>query len=164
MSNGKEQKVRDVLRNMNLTEDENNPEKDPFQSNSKIANRLGSNITSTNVATVRRNLIFARDIEVCIDNYYVYAWRWSGDKRYAKIGKSMGHSLRERLITTYHPTDNPIWIGHMKCLGKKEAQEKETSILDRFKRSHPKREWIIINKDFNELIDKKFTQIEKIVE
>ena len=42
------------------------------------------------------------------ENYdLVYAWRYSGDKRYAKIGISTKHLLHTRMPRTYHPTDDP---------------------------------------------------------
>ena len=165
MSDGKEQIVRNTLRKMNLTKDDNDPEKEPYASNPELAARLGLN-DSTIISNVRRNLIFARNIGIsmdCIDCGIVYAWRWSGDDKYAKIGVSIAGRLRERMISTYHPTDDALLIGISKYDDRKEAQEKETSILNNLTRAHPKREWVIIDEDFNKLINEEFTRIEKIV-
>ena len=161
MAIGKEQIARDALRKMNLTEDEDNPNKEPYEGNGVLAARLG--ISNQNVYLVRQNLILARDTGIDIDSYIVYTWRWFNDKNYAKIGVSTGAKLRERLVWTYHPTDDIVLIGVMKCGDRKEALAREISILKCLGRTHPKREWVEINENFNELIDKEFTKIEKIV-
>lgn len=96
--------VRNLLRQMNLTEGEKNPKKEPFKSNPEVAKTLEIKNNAI-IWDTRRNLIFAREHDVDTDNYLVYAWRWSGDCRFAKIGVSMGSTLRDRLVFTYHPTD-----------------------------------------------------------
>lgn len=162
MSNGKEQKVRDALRKMNLTKDDNDPEKEPYKSNPELAERLG--VSNQNVYIVRRNLIFARKYEIDIDRYVVYAWRWYSDDRHAKIGTSMGWRLRERMVTTYHPTADIFLIGIREYDNKKNAGRMETHILHTLEKSHPDREWVIIDEDFSKLINEEFTRVEKIVE
>ena len=77
----------------------------------------------------------------------------------------MGATLRERLVFTYHPTDEIELIGVSRARYSKrsEAHSKETSILKRLKKSHCKREWVHINEDFNKLIDEEFIKIGVIV-
>ena len=89
----------------------------------------------------------------------VYAWRYSGDKRYAKIGKSTNHLLHNRMLKTYHPTDTPELIGIFKCENPQHAKEVEDYILSKLKRTRPnlrKHEWVEIDEAFNEMIDKTF--------
>ena len=58
----------------------------------------------------------------------VYAWRWSNDDTCAKIGCCERASLLEsRMVKTYHPTDDPILIGIMRCRSLEEA--KDNSVL-----------------------------------
>lgn len=97
MAKTKTGSVRNLLRKMNLTEGENNPEKEPFKSNPEVAEMLEIENNAT-IWDTRRNLIFARKHNVDTDDYLVYTWRWSGDDRFAKIGVSMGSTLRERLV------------------------------------------------------------------
>ena len=69
-----------------------------------------------------------------------------------------------RIITTYEPIDDPLLIGVRECRNRKEAGEIERDMLNTFKKTRSNREWVIINKEFNEMIDEEFTRIEKIVE
>lgn len=157
-------KVRDLFRKMNLTKDENDPEKKPFKSNPEVAKMLKIKNNAT-IWDTRRNLIFAREHNVDTDAYLVYAWRWSGDDRFAKIGVSMGSTLRERLVFTYHPTEEIKLIGiSIKRYGKRsDAHRKESSLLNTLKKSHPKREWVCINENFTKIIDEEFKKINVIV-
>ena len=76
------------------------------------------------------------------DLHVVYAWKWSGDDRHAKIGVSTERRLDDRIkkAKTYHPTDDPIPIGV--CIEKydtrKQARAAEKSILEEneLKRAH----------------------------
>lgn len=164
MANTTTGRVRNLLRKMNLTEGENNPEKEAFKSNPAVAEMLGIKNNAT-IWDTRRNLIFARKHNVDTDDYLVYAWRWSGDDKFAKIGVSMGSTLRERLVFTYHPTDEIKLIGVSiaKYSKRSEAHRKEASILKGLKKSHCKREWVHISEDFNKLIDEEFRKIGIIV-
>ena len=108
-----------------------------------------------------------RNIEISMDYIecgIVYAWRWSGDQKHAKIGASKVGKLRERLISTYHPTDDALLIAISIYPDRKEAQTRETSILRSLGRVHSKREWVYINDDFNKLINKEFTKVERTKE
>jgi len=149
---------------MNLSKGENNPEKKAFKSNPEVAEMIGINNNAT-IWDTRRNLIFAREHDVDTDDYLVYAWRWSGNRRFAKIGVSMGSTLRDRLVFTYHPTDEIELIGVSRARYSKrsEAHRKETAILGSLCKSHCKREWVYINGDFNKLIDEEFIKIGVIV-
>ena len=157
-------RVRNLFRKMNLTEDENNPEKEEFKSNPEIARMLGIKNNAT-IWDTRRNLIFARKHNVDTDDYLVYAWRWSGDDRFAKIGVSMGSTLRERLVFTYHPIDEIKLIGVSiaKYSRRSDAHSKESSILKRLRKSHCKREWVYTNGNFSKLINEEFRKIDVIV-
>ena len=86
----------------------------------------------------------------------VYAWRWSNDNTYAKIGVSKVSNLESRMATTYHPTDDPILIGVRKCRSRKEANKIEKDLLCRLKRPRLDREWVIIDENFNWIIDEEF--------
>ena len=142
---------------MNLTK------KESYESNSHLAGRLG--VSSATVSLARNNLIFADKYGIDIDKSIVYAWRYSDDKRFAKIGKcKKGEILRERLKTTFHPTDDIFLIGIKEYCCGKEIHREETRILDTLRRTRCDREWVKINEDFNELINEEFTKIEKIVE
>lgn len=164
MAKTKTERVRNLLRKMNLTKGENNPEKEPFKSNPEVAKMLRMENNAT-IWDTRRNLIFARKHKVDTDNYLVYAWRWSNDDRFAKIGVSMGSTLRDRLVFTYHPTDEIELIGVSIARYNKrsKAHSKESSILNSLKKSHCKREWVYINQDFNKLINEEFIKIDVVV-
>lgn len=152
----KNQIVRDVLSRMNLTKYDNDPEKSEFVNDRALADQLG--VSKSTVWNVRAALIKGgKDWDI------VYAWRWSGDDKYAKIGVSTMANLETRLVSTYHPTDDPVLIGVMLCFKREEAEENEQYILNRFKRARPDREWIIIDEEFNEMIDEAFSRIEDIV-
>ena len=87
----------------------------------------------------------------------VYAWRWSNDEKHAKIGKCEAISkLESRMVTTYHPTDDPVLIGFLPCPDLSDANHTETYFLCIFKRTRPDREWVEIDETFNEKIDKLF--------
>ena len=93
------------------------------------------------------------------DFAFVYAWRYSGDKRYVKIGETTKKSFHSRYVRTYHPTDDPILIGIFKCNNKPHAQNVETHILKKLTRTRPDiqgHEWVKIDEAFNEMIDDSF--------
>ena len=98
--------------------------------------------------------------------YFVYAWRWCGDERFAKIGRTRKglKGVEERMITTYHPTDDPILLGVRECADAEESHKIEQYILNGLGRTRPDREWVEIDEKFNEMIDKSFmeSQIEKL--
>ena len=103
------------------------------------------------------------------DFAFVYAWRYSRDNRYAKIGETTKKSFHSRYIKTYHPTDDPILIGIFKCNNKPHAQDVETHILKILTRTRPdiqKHEWVEIDEAFNKMIDDSFisdpNELEKI--
>ncbi|RKU28965.1 hypothetical protein C6497_07150 [Candidatus Poribacteria bacterium] len=157
--------AQNELCQMNLTEDENNPKKKPFVNNSELATQL--EMEQTTVYNVRESLKFARANGINENCFVVYAWRWKENDKYTKIGTCPIGNIRMRIITTYEPIDDPLLIGVREFSNKKEAKEYENNILNiRFKskRTRPDREWIIINETFNEVIDREFTRIGKIVE
>ena len=164
MSN--KQKAVDVLRNTNLTADNRDPNKEPYKSDRYLADQLGVNPATVNLA--RKNLTLADECGIDIDKSIVYAWRWSGDNRYAKIGKcKKGSILWERIKmqpATYHPTDNIFLIGIKEYRYEREIHQEEIRILDRLGRTRRDREWVNINASFNQLINEEFTRIERIVE
>ena len=93
------------------------------------------------------------------DFAFVYAWRYSGDKRYAKIGKTTMKSFHSRYVRTYHPTDDLILIGIFKCNNEPHALAVETDLLQKLKRTRPEvrgHEWVEIDKAFNRMIDDSF--------
>ena len=93
------------------------------------------------------------------DFAFVYAWRYSGDNRYAKIGKTTMKSFSSRFIKTYHPTDDPTLIGIFKCNNEPHALAVEKDLLRKLKRTRPDvqgHEWVYRDKAFNEMIDKTF--------
>ena len=84
----------------------------------------------------------------------VYAWRWSNDKTCAKIGICKMSNLEDRMASTYHPTDDPVLIGIIKCSDREEAKAIENRILNEaLERTRPDREWVIIDMAFHEMID-----------
>lgn len=153
--NEKTQIVRDALSKMNLRKDDNNPEKEDFVNDRDLASQLG--VGKTTVWNVRQALINQADEE---DYDIVYAWRWSGDDTCAKIGVSTRfHLLKSRLdaAATYHPTDDPVLIGIMKCRTREQALDEEWGFLNNlFERMSSNREWVIIDEVFNEVIDEAF--------
>ncbi len=87
----------------------------------------------------------------------VYAWRWSNDQTCAKIGVAKVSNLESRMVTTYHPTDDPVLIGVMKCRSRAQAEGEEWGYLNNlFERTHPNREWVIIDELFKDVIDEAF--------
>ena len=89
----------------------------------------------------------------------VYAWRWSNDNTCAKIGVStVGKFLAGRIAPgkTYHPTDDPVLIGFIKCRSRKIADNIEKYLLRILEQTHPDREWVIIDEKFNDRIDELF--------
>ncbi len=157
------EKAFDALRNMNLEPNGNDLKKEPYKRDREIADQVGANPAAVNY--VRRGLFFAEECGIDIDKSIVYAWRWSGDNKYAKIGRSKsGYHLRETIkarSVTFHPTDEIHLIG-IKYSETPSREEKR--ILDTLDRTHPKREWVCINENFNELINNEFIKIERIVE
>ena len=105
---------------------------------------------------------FDEDDELEDDLHVIYAWRWSGDNKRAKIGISTESRLDDRINKgkTYHPTDEPIRIGV--CIEKydtrKQALAAEKSILEEIELTltHPRREWVKIDEKFKKMIDKYF--------
>ena len=92
------------------------------------------------------------------ENYnLVYAWRYSGDDRYAKIGETTKQLLPTRMPGTYHPTDELILIGTFKCNSKEHAIAVQDDILSKLKRTRTDREWVEIDEAFNEMIEKLFS-------
>ena len=91
------------------------------------------------------------------DFWLVYAWRWSGDKRYAKIGKTKLSGLEHRWKTapkTYHPTDEPILLGYIRCRDEKSALALEDELLNEtLDRVRPDREWVEIDETFNDVFE-----------
>ena len=166
MAEGKEHRARNILKTMNLTKQDKDPGKAPYASNSEIAKQLGFK-DSTIISNVRRNLIFVRNIGIsmdCLEHGVLYTWRWSGDNEHAKIGASTVKNLRERMISTYHPTDDALLIGFSLFTDRQEAQKRETSLLNSLRRVHSKREWVYINDEFNKLLNKEFKRIDKTKE
>lgn len=92
------------------------------------------------------------------DVHIVYAWRWSDDDTCAKIGVSTVSGLKSRMAAakTNHPTDKPVLIGVMKCDSPGEAKDNEEYFLRTLERTHPNREWVIIDEAFNQIIDEAF--------
>lgn len=86
----------------------------------------------------------------------VYAWRYSDNKRYAKIGRSTKHLLHTRMPVTYYPTGDPVLIGIRKCKNLQHAEDLQNHILDGLKRTRPDREWVEIDEAFHEMIDLSF--------
>lgn len=61
------------------------------------------------------------------------------------------------MVTTYHPTDDPVLLGVMKCRSRGEAKDNEDYILNKLlERTRPDREWVIIDEVFNEMLDEAF--------
>lgn len=148
--------AQNELCQMNLTKDENNPKKQPFVNDSELAAQL--KMEQTTVYNTRRSLKFARANGISENCHVVYAWRWKANDRYAKIGKCPIGNLLYRIITTYEPMDDPLLIGIMECRNKKESGKIESDILNRLKKTRPDREWVIINEEFNDIIDEAFTR------
>ena len=92
--------------------------------------------------------------------YFVYAWRWCGDERFAKIGRTRNglKGVENRMVTTYHPTDDPVLLGVRECADAEESHKTEQYILNGLGRTRPDREWVEIDEKFNEMIDKSFIE------
>ena len=92
--------------------------------------------------------------------YFVYAWRWCGDDRFAKIGRTRNglKGVKKRMVTTYHPTDDPVPLGVRKCADVEESHKIEQYILNRLGRTRSDREWVKIDEKFNEMIDESFEE------
>ena len=90
--------------------------------------------------------------------HFVYAWRWCGDKRFAKIGRTRNglNGVKKRMVTTYHPTDNPVPLGVRKCTDMEESHKTEQYILNGLRRTRSDREWVKIDEAFSEMIEKSF--------
>ena len=85
--------------------------------------------------------------------WLVYAWRWSGDERYAKVGKSsivwFEHNWKIR-PRTHHPTDDTILLGTFTCESESSALALEDELLNEtLCRVRPDREWVEIDETFN---------------
>ena len=95
--------------------------------------------------------------------YFVYAWRWSGDEGFAKIGRTRSglNGVKKRMVTTYHPTDDPVPLGVRKCADVEESHKTERYILSGLGRTRPDREWVKIDEKFNEMIDKSFIEFQE---
>ena len=91
--------------------------------------------------------------------YFVYAWRWRGDERFAKIGRTRNgeKGVKNRMVTTYHPTDDPVLLGVRKCADAEESHKTEQYILKVLGRTRPDREWVEIDEAFKEMIEKSFS-------
>lgn len=149
--NEKTQIIRDALSKMNLSKHDNDPEKEKFVNDRALASQLG--VSKTTVWRVRQTLINQVDEDYDI----VYAWRWSGDDTCAKMGISTLARFQSRLVATYHPTDDPVVIGVMKCRTPEEALYNESYFLNEaLERTRPDREWVIIDEEFNRIIDEAF--------
>jgi len=92
--------------------------------------------------------------------YFVYAWRWCGDGGFAKIGRTRNglKGVESRMVTTYHPTDDPVLLGVRECADVEESHKTEQYILKGLGRTRPDREWVEIDEKFNEMIDKSFME------
>ena len=91
------------------------------------------------------------------ENYdLVYAWRYSDNKRHAKIGRSTKHLLHTRMPVTYYPTGVLVLIGIRKCKNPQHAENLQNHILDGLKRTRPDREWVEIDEAFHKMIDLSF--------
>ena len=92
--------------------------------------------------------------------YFVYAWRWCSDERFAKIGRTRNglKGVENRMVTTYHPTDDPVPLGVRKCADAEESHKTEQYILNGLGRVRDDREWVEIDGKFNEMIDKSFME------
>ncbi len=90
--------------------------------------------------------------------HFVYAWRWHGDERFAKIGRTRNglKGVEKRMVTTYHPTDNPVRLGVRKCTDIEESHKTEQYILNGLRRTRSDREWVEIDEAFSEMIEKSF--------
>ena len=88
---------------------------------------------------------------------FVYAWRWTNDNTSAKIGVAKISTFETRTVTTYHPTDDMVLIGIMKCRSREEAEDNERYFLNEvLERTRFDREWVIIDEEFNRIIDEAF--------
>ncbi len=162
MSKTQAEIAQNELCQMNLTKDENNPEKKDFVSNPELANRLEINDQAT-VYNARHSLIFARENGINENCFIVYTWRWKTNDKYAKIGRCPIGNLRGRIITTYEPLDDPLIIGVKEFSNQHEAREYEINILNtRLRRTRPDRDWVFIDETFNKIIDNEFIRIDKI--
>ena len=63
--------------------------------------------------------------------------------------------LETRLVA--HPTDDPVLLGVMKCRSRGEAKDNEDYLLNKkLERVHLDREWVIIDEEFNEMLNEAF--------
>lgn len=161
MSNkNKTQIASDALSKMNLTKHDKISEKEAFVNDRNLCSQLG--VSKTTVWNARQALIKQASINQADEEDYdiVYAWRWSGDDTCAKIGVSTRvRLLKSRLdaAATYHSTDDPVLIGVMKCRTREQALDEEWGYLNNlFERTHPNREWVIIDEVFKEVINEAF--------
>ena len=97
-------------------------------------------------------------VEVSEDekDHLVYAWQYSDDEKYAKIGISTKIRLSDRMPKTYHPTDTTELIGIFKCANHSHTKKVEEYILSKLKRTLRDREWVEIDEAVNKMIDETF--------
>ena len=62
------------------------------------------------------------------------------------------------MVTTYHPTDDPVLLGVRECADAGESHKTEQYILKRLGRTRCDREWVEIDEKFNEMINKSFME------
>ena len=74
---------------------------------------------------------------------------------WVKIGKSSIASLDNtyrRMPKTYHPTDDPLLIGYLRCANEQQAFSLEKELLnDVLTRVRPDREWVEIDETFKDV-------------
>lgn len=95
--------------------------------------------------------------------HFVYSWRWRSDERFAKIGRTrngLKKGVKKRMVKTYHPIDDPVLLGVRKCESIEESKATEKYLLDGLKRTRLDREWVEIDKVFNETLEKSFCVVD----
>lgn len=113
-----------------------------------------TDIPDTTVYHIRKRIEGQTRYKIREDYNIVYAWRWSGDSRFAKIGKTTIGGLEGRMLKTYHPTDDPVLIAIMLCSSEDQASENHDYFLNEaFERTRSDREWVIIDPGFHEEIN-----------
>ena len=92
------------------------------------------------------------------DFYLVYAWRWSGDTKHAKIGKSTLRKLEGRLrpCATCHFNDL-ILISFVRCVSEQSRNALEQELLNEtLNRIRHDREWVVIDETFHDVFPTDF--------
>lgn len=98
------------------------------------------------------------------DFYLVYAWRWSGDPKHAKIGKSSLSDLEGRLspCATCHFNDL-VLISFVRCESEQSRNALERELLDEIlDRIRSDREWVVIDENFNEVFPTDFEYLNNL--